>query len=209
MSYEQRPFIQLTLAVKHDSVADISRWVGQCSKSQCTEALVYASTIGHHKCLQELLPYAREFTRALWAAMDHKRLKCVKFLLPVAKPPSKRFKFSEDSEDKEEAYCLLEHAVNKNLPTLIPTLLPYIEAPERNDCLALAFALNRPKCIEKLLFVADFKAATKILHTKYKSNRWQRQWQPVFDHYSSVHQAHVLKEHIGSVPPTQSSQRKM
>lgn len=208
MSNEQRPYIQLTLAVKHNSPADVSHWVGQCSKHQCTQALVYASTLGHQKCIKELLPHAQEFSRALWAAMDNKRLQCVKMLLPVVKsPPSKRFDFRTD---KEETYCLLEHAVNKNLPTLIPTVLPYIETPERNNCLALAFVLNRPKCIERLLFVADFAAATKILNTSYNSHQYKVVWEPIFERYASVYQARVLKAHIGREAQTaKSSSRKI
>lgn len=202
MTYEQRPYIQLTLAVKNRSPTDVSHWAPLCSKLQCSQALVVACMQGDVKCLKELIPHANEYMRALWAAMDKKHMGCIKLLLPLTHVKIDHPDFAQQEEDK--TYCLLEHAVKKNMFNCIDLLLPYTDLDDRNQCLALAIILNQPKCIEKLLFKADFAAATKILSKKRSPPR--RQWQSVLDHYTNVY---ITAQLDLEIKQSKNVQRKM
>lgn len=206
MNHKQSPFIQLTQAVKNNSPSDVSHWAPKCTKSLCTEALVIACSMGHSYCIQPLLKYATEYNRAFWAAMEKKHLNCVTLLLPLTHLKTDHPDFSR----QEKAYCVLEVAVTQNMPNFIATLLPYTDSFDRNHCLALAVVLNRPKCIDQLIFAADFNAAAKILNTQYSSSRHRSIWQPVFEYYASVHQAHTLSKCIeGETQQSTSTHRKI
>lgn len=206
MTSESYPLIQLTCAIKNNSAADVSYWAPLCSKSQCTDALVLVCSQGKTKCATALIPYAQEYKRALWSALGKKNIGCVKMLLPLTHVKIDHPNFAEQEEDK--TYCLLQHAVKHNMPNFIDLLLPYTDPFDRNQCLAMALMLNHSQCIEKLLFKADFKAATHIF--KSHSSAQGAKWQSVLDHYSNIYQAHTLNTHIkGEAKHSKSNQRKI
>lgn len=203
MTQEQRPYIQLTLAVKNRSPADVSHWAPLCSKFQCAEALVLACSQGDEKSVTQLVPYAHEYKRALWSAMNNKHVECVKVLLPLTYLKTDHPDFSEQNNP----YCMMEHAVKNNMFNCIDLLLPYTDLWEVNHCLAMAIILNHHKCIDQMLLKADFGAVTTILSRQSPSTR--ALWMPVFEHCKNVLQAHVLKEQIGSVTSAHPTSRKM